>query len=142
MGYSYLKKRIKKNEGFSFLPYKDSLGYFTVGFGHLIKKNESQYFNKSFSKAFFVDLFEKDFSLALTDYKKHFANYKHNKKQKELLIEMVFQLGVKKVLMFKKMLHHLSKNDKHMVCLEMMKSLWFKQTPKRVEDLIYNFLKK
>ena len=35
-----LKNRIKKNEGFSFTAYKDIHGYNTIGYGHLIKKNE------------------------------------------------------------------------------------------------------
>ena len=28
------KKRIKKNEGYSKKPYKDQLGFYTIGFGH------------------------------------------------------------------------------------------------------------
>jgi len=38
--YCLLKKRIKKNEGFSLKPYKDQLGFITIGFGHLVLPKE------------------------------------------------------------------------------------------------------
>ena len=60
----------------------------------------------------------------------------HKRKDEELLIEMVFQMGVKKVLMFKNLLSNMKKNDKHLVCFEMMNSLWYTQTPNRVKSLI------
>ena len=41
LGYYNLKKRIKLNEGFSSKPYKDQLGYLTIGYGHLILSNEN-----------------------------------------------------------------------------------------------------
>jgi len=48
LGYYNLKKRIKLNEGFSSKPYKDQLGYLTIGYGHLILSNEKM--NKELSK--------------------------------------------------------------------------------------------
>ena len=53
---------------------------------------------------------------------------------------MIFQLGPKGVSKFKKMFFYLNKKQKYMTCLEMMDSLWYKQTPQRVHDLIENFL--
>ena len=38
--YLKLIKRIKKNEGFSSTPYKDQLGFLTIGYGHLILSEE------------------------------------------------------------------------------------------------------
>ena len=54
---------------------------------------------------------------------------------------MIFQLGIKNVESFKKMIINLNQKKRHMVALEMMNSLWHKQTPKRVESLIKNYLK-
>ena len=54
---------------------------------------------------------------------------------------MIYQLGSQGVLKFKKMLFYLNKRQKYMTCLEMMDSLWYKQTPNRVNDLIKNFIK-
>ena len=141
MSFNKLKKRIKKNEGFSYKPYKDQLGFYTIGYGHLIKPNEKKYFNKNYKKKYFDDLFESDFNKSLKEYKKLFHNQKHKQNEKELLVEMIYQLGLKGVSKFKKMLFCLKKKEKYMTCLHMIDSLWYKQTPSRVNDLIKNFIK-
>ena len=140
MKHKSLKLRIKKNEGFSLKPYKDQLGNYTIGYGHLIKKNEKEFFKKKFNKKFFENLFEKDFLKALEDYKNKFKQRHSSEASEELIIEMIFQLGIKNVNKFKKMKKKLSNKQKYLVCLEMMDSLWYKQTPKRVENLIKNYL--
>ena len=137
-----LKKRIKKNEGFRNTPYLDSLGYPTIGYGHLITKKEKKMFQAKFSKKFLSSLFDKDFRTALTAYKKNFNYKKHSKNTKEVLIEMIFQLGIKKQKKFVKMNKHLQNNNIFLAALEMKNSLWYKQTPKRVDGLINLLLKK
>ena len=141
MKYTKLKKRIKKNEGLSLIPYKDQLGYFTIGYGHLILKDEKFYFTKKFNKIYFENLFNKDFKKAEAECVKTFnKNIYCDNKTKELLIEMTFQMGIKSVCGFKKMLGHIKKKQKYLAALEMTKSLWYKQTPKRVENLIKHYL--
>ena len=140
MNFKNLKLRIKKNEGFSLNPYRDQLGFYTIGYGHFIQKNEKKYFKKKFNKKHLEHLFELDFKKALKEYKKYLYEPKHKKNEKELLVEMFFQLGPKGVLKFKKMLFYLRNKKQYMVCLEMMDSLWYKQTPKRVDNLIQNYL--
>ena len=140
MNYKNLKTRIKKNEGFSCCAYKDQLGNLTIGYGHLIKKNEKYLLNKKLKKSFFDNLFELDFLEALKGYNKNFKKNKHTKKTQELIIEMIFQMGSKKVLKFKKMFKNINNNNKYLTALEMMNSLWYRQTPKRVNDLIKNYL--
>ena len=61
-------------------------------------------------------------------------------KEKELFIEMIYQLGPR-YLGFKKLIYHIDKGNKYMACLEMMQSLWYKQTPERVKNLIKNYLR-
>ena len=56
MDYRFLKKRIKKNEGFSNIVYKDRFGNPTIGYGHLIKPNEKNLFLKKQNKALFFIL--------------------------------------------------------------------------------------
>lgn len=136
-----LKKRIKINEGYSARPYKDQLGYLTIGYGHLIMPGEKKYFHHNYTKKHFEELFEVDFHKSVRKYNKEFKKKYHTKKDKELLIEMIYQLGSQGVLKFKKMLFYLNKRQKYMTCLEMMDSLWYKQTPNRVNDLIKNFVK-
>ena len=141
MHYSELKKRIKKNEGFSLKPYKDQLGYFTIGYGHLILPNENHLLKNKINKAQLNSIFNKDFERAVKDYERFIKQKNHNRKNKELLIEMTYQMGVKRVLKFKKLIANMQKNKKHLVCFEMMDSLWYTQTPNRVKNLIRAFLK-
>jgi len=139
--YRELKKRIKKNEGFSLKPYKDQLGYLTIGYGHLILPNETYLLKNKTNKLQLNSIFDQDFERALGDYKRFIKQKHHNRKNKELLIEMTYQMGAKRVLKFKKLISNMQKNKKHLVCFEMMDSLWYTQTPNRVKNLIRAFLK-
>ncbi len=139
--YQNLKNRIKKNEGFSIKPYKDQLGYPTIGYGHLILSNKKHLLKKKTNKTDLENIFQKDFKKALKGFNVYLRSFCSNKKEAELLIEMVFQIGIKGVLKFKKLLRNIRKGNKHLVCFEMMSSLWYKQTPNRVKRLVIIFLK-
>mgnify|MGYP003973681855 FL=1 len=140
MGYHNLKKRIKLNEGFSPKPYKDQLGYLTIGYGHLILPNENILLKKQIHKKELEEIFEKDFEKALSNFNNTFKPFTLNEKESELLIEMIFQLGIKGCLKFKNLIKNIKKGNKHLVCFDMMDSLWYKQTPNRVNALIKTFL--
>ena len=141
MDYYNLKKRIKLNEGFSLKPYKDQLGYSTIGYGHLILPHEKNLQKKQFQKKDFEKIFEKDFNRALRSFNNTLKQFTSHKKEAELLIEMVFQLGIKGCCKFKNLLKNMKKGNKYLVCFEMMNSLWYKQTPNRVKTLVKTFLK-
>ena len=141
LSYLKLKKRIKQNEGFSLKPYKDQLGFLTIGYGHLILDNEKRLLKKKINKKELEKIFVQDFNRSLNNFNQHLKFFTSNKKEAELLIEMVFQLGTKGVFGFKNLLQNMNKGNKHLVCFEMMNSLWYKQTPKRVKILISFFLR-
>ncbi len=140
--FKELKNRIKRNEGFRSTAYKDSLGFLTIGYGHLIKKNEKKYLNKKFSKKHLSEVFNKDFQRALNEFKKNYKTNKFPKKTKEVFIEMIFQLGIQKHKKFYKMIKHIKNKNIFMAALEMKNSLWNKQTPKRVDILTKILLNK
>ncbi len=140
MGYHNLKERIKSNEGFSSKPYKDQLGYLTIGYGHLILPNENILLKKQIHKKELEEIFEKDFNKALSKFNNTFKSFTLNEKESDLLIEMIFQLGIKGCLKFKNLIKNIRKKNKHLVCFDMMDSLWYKQTPNRVKTLIKTFL--
>ena len=58
----------------------------------------------------------------------------------EIIIEMIFQLGINGVLKFKKFNLHIKKKHYYLAALEMMKSRWYDQTPKRADKLIATLL--
>ena len=140
MGFHNLKKKIKSNEGFSSKPYKDQLGYLTIGYGHLILPNENILLKKQIHKKELEEIFEKDFKKALSNFNNTFKSFTLKEKESELLIEMIFQLGIKGCLKFKNLIKNIKKGNKHLVCFDMMDSLWYKQTPNRVKALIKTFL--
>ena len=142
MNYLKLKKRIKKNEGFSNKAYKDQLGFLTIGYGHLILSNEKHLLEREINKTELEKIFLKDFNIALSAFNSFLKPFTKKTKDSELLIEMVFQMGYKGVLKFKKLLNHMRRGNKHLTCFEMMNSLWYKQTPSRVKALIKVFLEK
>ena len=140
MVYKKLIKRIKKHEGFSLAPYKDQLGFLTIGYGHLILSNEKELIKNKKTKPELENIFIQDFKIAVKNYKKFLKQNTSSQKEEELLIEMVFQIGIKGVLKFSNLLTNMRKKNKHLVCFEMMNSLWYNQTPKRVKKLIRIFL--
>ena len=126
-----LKKRIKENEGYKNFAYRDCLGFLTIGYGHLIKKNEKKFLYNKFSKKTLLKVFESDFQVATKDYQKNYKKENFPQNIKEVFVEMIFQLGIKKQKKFKKMIKHIKKRSFFMAALEMKDSLWNKQTPKR-----------
>ena len=141
MIYQKLIKRIKKNEGFSLRPYKDQLGFLTIGYGHLILSNENHLIKNKKTKTELEKIFNQDFKKAVKFYKKTLKKNTSNTKEEELLIEMVFQMGEVGVLKFKNLLGNMKRKNKHLVCFEMMNSLWYNQAPNRVKKLIKIYLK-
>ena len=134
--FTRLKKRIKKNEGFRNKLYFDQVGRLTVGYGHLIKNSENFSTKKKYSKKYLNYVFENDFKKAIAEYKKHYKKLRLSNSSREVLIEMIFQLGIKKVNKFKRFNKFLKQKLLYLAALEMINSLWYIQTPKRVDGLI------
>ena len=134
-----LKNRIKKHEGFRNKAYYDQLGNLTIGYGHLIKKSDNFLLKKKYSKKYLNNFFEKDFELAVINFNKHYKK-KLSINLKEVLIEMIFQLGINGVLKFKKFNLHIKTKQYYLAAFEMMKSRWYDQTPNRVNKLIVTLL--
>ena len=138
--FSKLKARIKKNEGYRNQIYYDQLGKPTIGFGHLIKQKEKFLHRKKYSKKYLNTIFENDFNLALNDFIKNYSVKSLSKNLQEVLLEMIFQLGIKNCLKFKKFNKLLKQKLLHVAALEMLASRWHVQTPERVENLVNSLL--
>ena len=130
-----LSERIKKNEGFSNKIYLDTLNNPTIGYGHLIKKGEKFVINKKYKKSFLSELFEKDLAVSIEEFNKIFNNQEFPKIINEVIIEMLFQMGKKNFLTFKKFIKLIKKNNFKEASEEMIKSKWHEQTPKRARLL-------
>ena len=97
---------------------------------------------KKYSKKILLKTFNQDLNIAITDFRNKYPHKNQPLNIKEVIIEMIFQLGIKKQKKFVKMNSHIQKNNIFLAALEMKNSLWYKQTPKRVDGLIKLLLKK
>ena len=133
--YEELKEQIKEHEGFVPRTYKDSLGKRTIGFGHLCVEPEQWDDDKEYTREELERVFDKDFDEALKNAESLIGKRSINFIAKQVIIEMVFQLGIGGVGKFKKMWSALDKEDYGEASFQMMDSLWAKQTPNRAEKL-------
>tara|TARA_E500000318_G_C3534692_1_gene202061 strand:- start:68 stop:493 length:426 start_codon:yes stop_codon:yes gene_type:complete len=127
MPFEELKQRIKDHEGYRLDIYKDSLGFKTGGYGHKIKKGDII----PTTKQGWEDLFEQDFIMACHGADKLLGDCDIDITAREILIEMVYQMGTKGVSKFKKMLSAIEDERYTDASDEMINSLWYKQTPNR-----------
>jgi len=121
-----LRERIRRHEGCVAKPYQDSLGIWTVGVGRNLEAAE-------FSQDEIDLMFENDLERA-THGADMLCPYLEGVRR-EVLIEMVFQLGVGGVSRFKKFLAAASSHQWEIAADEMLNSRWHEQTPERAEEL-------
>ena len=135
MNYDDLKARIKEHEGFRDQVYKDSLGFATIGYGHLVLPNDPYEEGVTYSKEDLEKVFDGDFDTACSNANQLIKDLPLHHQAKCVIIEMVFQLGIGGVSKFKNMWKALGEGDYQTASEEMLDSRWAKQTPKRATDL-------
>ncbi len=123
-----LKEWIKKCEGFKSHLYTDTVGKKTIGFGRNIEDN-----GISITEANFM--FENDFQRCLDD----LIQYKWYTEQpdniKNALMNMCFNLGINRLLGFKRMIAALEDNDYTKAAFEALNSKWANQVGDRAKDV-------
>ena len=118
-----VKQRIKEHEGFRDTVYSDSLGFATIGYGHLVLPTDNFVEGVTYPKEQLEVLFDKDFQIALTS-----AN--------ELVDGLdLNHIAKPRVMKFKKMWAALRNNDFEEAANQMIDSAWHKQTTSRCESL-------
>lgn len=131
MNIAETKKLIKKHEGFRSVVYKDSLGFLTGGYGHSFLEGSPLSYSVTHM------LFEEDYAQAVSDFdilcKKY--NLSLDSTRQSVLINMLFNMGLTKVLKFKKMIAAIQTGDYKKAADEMLDSVWAKQVGKRAVEL-------
>ena len=131
-----LKKRIRDHEGFVPKPYLDSLGKATIGYGHLITDEDNFELDKEYSKDELLKLFDKDFAEAEMGANQLVGHIQElHIEAKNIVTEMVFQLGTQGVRNFRNMISALETRDYQRASAEMLDSRWHAQTTNRCESL-------
>jgi lysozyme len=130
-----VKRRVKEHEGFRDTIYSDSLGFATIGYGHLILPSDNFVEGVQYSKEELDALFDKDFEIALVSAEELLEEVEVPTTVKGIVCEMCFQLGKPRVMKFKNMWAGIKAADYNKAADEMLDSAWHKQTTKRCEDL-------
>ena len=130
-----IKQRIKEHEGYRDTVYSDSLGFATIGYGHLVLPTDNFVEGVTYDKETLEEVFDNDFKIAVDSARDLLRNIEHNYIIFGVLVEMCFQLGKPKVSKFNKMFIALKEKDLDKASAEMINSRWHKQTPKRCESL-------
>lgn len=129
-----LRQRLIAHEGLKTSLYKDSLGYLTIGVGHLIDPEKGG----KLSIAACMFILDSDIS----DARSQLAGYSFYKKldsvRADVLVEMVFNIGLGGLLKFVDMLKSLDKKDYNKASLDFLNSLEAKQIhAERANDMAY-----
>ncbi|MET3701462.1 glycoside hydrolase family protein [Citrobacter sp. UYEF32] len=115
-----------------FYPYKDSLGKLTIGCGHLVLKNEN--FSEGITEKETEILLSRDLANVILEVQSLGLSVPDD--WNDFLIIMTFQLGINGVKKFKKMINALHVKNFREAVVQAKDSLWYRQTPNRVDDMI------
>lgn len=122
---------IKEEEGFREKPYLDTLGVptFGIGFTYITEEEADWILNKRLSEI-------------ETELRVKYRWYDNlNATRQDVMISMVYQLGFGGIAKFKKFIAAMERKDYDTAAVEMLDSLWARQTPnraKRQADMIKN----
>jgi len=132
MDMDRLLQSVKKHEGYRNKVYLDTLGKRTVGVGHLCVEDFWED-DKEYEEKFLMTILEHDLQTAIKGAERLLKGCRIlDSLAKEIIIEMVFQLGETGVSKFKNMLKALKDGpDYQTAAIEMLDSRWAKQTPNR-----------
>ncbi|WP_182057868.1 glycoside hydrolase family protein [Pantoea sp. ME81] len=122
-----------------FRVYKDSLGYSTIGYGHLVKEGEN--FPDGITEAQANQLLLNDVGIARVEVDQMKLGLPHESAWNDFMVLMVFQLGITKTNQFKKFLYALRMQNYSTAIAEVKNSKWYRQTPNRVDAMISAVLK-
>ena len=122
-----IKSMIKSHEGYREKVYIDSVGVPTGGYGHAFLDGSP------LPSVVCELLFEQDFNTAVRDYE-ILANREGldlNRVRRAILIDMLFNMGLGRVMGFKRMLTALANQAWGLAADEMLDSKWARQVGKR-----------
>ncbi len=131
-----LHKRIMDHEGFVDSVYLDTEKKATIGYGHLVTKEDNFVEGVNYKEKDLRQLFYKDVEKAETGADQVIGHIKElHPEARNIIIEMVYQLGTTGVRNFKKMISALEESDYKKASREMINSRWHQQTTRRCESL-------
>lgn len=138
-----LIESIKVNEGFRANIYQCTAGVDTIGYGFNVNylEEDELALNNGVVEPMTPEVAHKILELKLEKLKAALIREFSWVEQKpvivqEALLEMAYQLGIPKMKSFSQTLTYIKEDNYQQAAINLRKSKWAKQTPKRVENLI------
>jgi len=136
-----LKEEITADEGCVLEVYKDHLGYPTIGVGHLILETDEEYgmgVGTPITQTRCDELLFKDLNIVLEECEDRFHNNWRDWPEEVRLIiaNMAFNLGLTRLVKFKKMFAALNEGNYQQASIEGLDSKWAKQVYNRAKRLM------
>ena len=127
--FKHILDDIKKHEGFEPKVYKCTEGYDTIGYGFAIK---DLIIDKDVADLILMKKLHKMLERITVAFP-WFANI--DNEAKAVVVNMCYQLGIRGFSKFKKTIYLLETEQYEEASVEMLDSLWAKQTPNRAKEL-------
>ena len=134
-----IKDMIKEHEGVRTRPYKDSLGLWTVGVGHLIGDGKSlpSAWNREFSMSEVNALFDKDYEKHKKEAQSNVPGFnKFDSMGKGALIDLTFNMGGGWPRKFPNTSRKLGAGDTEGAARGLEDSLWYTQVGRRAPKIV------
>lgn len=123
-----LKTMLKTDEGLKLQAYYDSLGIYTLGYGHNL--------NAPITEGAANHILDDDVAQALKDLTVLYSNFINlTDNRKIVLLNMMFNLGAERLAGFKLMFAALNKGDYQEAANQMLSSEWATQIKDRAQRL-------
>ena len=129
-----LQAELIRDEGLRLAPYRDSLGYLTIGVGHLIQRSERF---TTLTKAEALELLNEDIEIAIRRLTNIYPAWRSlDEVRQRTLINLAFNLGYK-LADFKRFLHAAKSGDWEKAADHLMQSRWYKQVRLRGPRIVH-----
>lgn len=127
--YADLIEQLMRHERFVSKPYRDTVGKLTIGFGRNID-------DEGISQEEALVLMKNDVDRCWYELSTNFEYWDHLEPlRKNVLVNMCYNLGLSKLLLFRRMWTALYVNDYESAAAEMLDSKWARQVGDRAREL-------
>jgi lysozyme len=142
MNIELCKEQVKRHEGEVLKIYEDSLGYKTLGIGHLCQPNDPEYdwvvgtsVSQEVVDMYYADDFEKHYKEAIHVFGSHEDWEELPEVIQRVLVNMCFNLGGSRLGKFRNMLKACKEHNWKEMAVQMEDSRWYGQVGRRSKEL-------
>ena len=129
MNNERLRETIIRHEGIRLDMYQDTLGIWTLGVGHNIEE-------KGISQAVMELMLEEDLAEAVSELKRSVSFFSKMPEQvQEALVNLAFNMGIPRLMQFKKTLAYLRDGNFEAAADELLDSRYAEQVRRRADEV-------